>query len=208
MSETGYHLIVIAVAAYAVIKGFKSGFTGQISGILGFAFGTVCAHVFEPEAEALFRTVLPGIRNAVGSAFIYSVLASVSVYCLVYMVFKLFTKVLRKAMQVFYVGMLDAIMGSMFCLLKYMTVVSIAYNLILCVNPSSTLLKYANADDGNVVEAVVLLAPGLLGCGDVCDLAHLLQIRDAKSISCNLTPSPRVITDIVAVQDKAVKKTS
>lgn len=195
MSGTGYHIIVIAVAAYAVIKGFKSGFTGQISGILGFAFGTVCAHVFEPEAESLIRAILPGIRHSAVSAFIYSVLASVSVYCVVYMLFKIFTKVLKSAMQVFYVGMLDSIMGSMFCLLKYMVVVSIAYNLILCINPGSSLLKYANADDGNVVEAVVLLAPGLLGCGDVGDLAHLLQIRDAKSISCNLTTTPLVITD-------------
>ncbi len=200
MSETGYHIIVIAVAAYAVIKGFKSGFTGQISGILGFAFGTVCAHVFESEAESILRSLLPGIRNSVGSAFIYSVLASVAVYCIVYTIIKFFTRVLRKAMQVFYVGMLDAIMGAVFCLFKYMLVVSIAYNLILCINPSSSLLKYASADDGNVVEAVVLLAPGLLGCGSVEDLAHLLQIRDAKSISCavgtpdcNISPSPLVI---------------
>lgn len=202
MIETVYHIIVIAVAAYAVIKGFQKGFTGQISGILGFAFGTVCAHVFEPEAEALFRSIFPGIRNAVGSAFIYSVLSAVSVYCLVYLAFKIFTKVLRSAMQVFYVGMLDAIMGAMFCLLKYMVIVSIAYNLILCINPSSTLLKYASADDGNVVEAVVLLAPGLLGCGSVYDLAHLLQIRDAKSISCILTPSDANLSPSTLVINK------
>lgn len=195
MTETGYHLIVIIVAAFAVIKGFRTGFTGQISGILGFAFGAVCAHVFEPDAEELFRSLFPGIRHAVGSAFIYSVLASVSVYCLVFICFRLFTKVLRAAMQVFYVGMLDAIFGAGFCLLKYMLVVSIIYNLILCVNPYSSLLKATSADDGNVVEAVVLLAPAILGCGDALDLSHLIQLREAKKISCNISVQPLVIKE-------------
>ncbi len=194
MSEAGYHLIVIAVAAFAVIKGFKRGFTGQISGILGFAFGTVCAHVFEANAEAVFRSLLPWVRHAVGAAFIYNLLASVTIYGLVYLLFKLFTKVLRAAMQVFYVGMLDAILGAFFCLLKYMLVVSIVYNFLLCINPSSPLMKYATADDGNVVESVVMLAPGLLGCGSVYDLTHLIQLKEAKKISYNLFPSPLVIT--------------
>ena len=195
MSETGYHLIVIMVAAYAVIKGFRIGFTGQISGVLGFAFGTVCAHVFEADAEEIFRSLLPGVRRAAGGAFIYSVLSSVSIYCIVYVTFKTFTQVLRSAMQVFYVGMLDSILGGIFSLVKYMLMLSIVYNLLLCVNPTSPLLKYANADDGNVVESVMLLAPGLLGCGSVHDLAHLLQLREAKKISHNITPMPLVITE-------------
>lgn len=139
------------------------------------------------------RTILPGIQGHLGSAFIYSVLAAVMVYVIVYMAFRIFTKVLRSAMQVFYVGMLDSLLGSAFCLIKYMLFISIIYNLILCVNPSSPLMKYANADDGNVVECVILLAPGLLGCGSVEDLSHLIQLKEAKKISCNLTPSPDVI---------------
>lgn len=194
MSETGYHIIVLAVAAFSVIKGFKRGFTGQISGILGFAFGTVCAHVFESDVEAVLRAILPGVRQSAGGAFIYSVLSSVIVYGLVYTAFKMFTKVLRSAMQVFYVGMLDAILGAMFSLLKYMLLLSIVYNLLLCINPKSPLLKYASADDGNIVESVVLLAPGLLGCGSVHDLSHLIQLREAKKISCNITSVPLVIT--------------
>lgn len=194
MSETGYHIIVLAVAAFSVIRGFKRGFTGQISGILGFAFGTVCAHVFEADVETALRAILPGVRHSAGGAFIYSVLSSVIVYGLVYTAFKMFTKVLRSAMQVFYVGMLDAILGAMFSLLKYMLLLSIVYNLVLCINPKSPLLKYASADDGNVVETVVLLAPGLLGCGSVHDLAHLIQLREAKKISCNITSVPLVIT--------------
>lgn len=193
MGDAIYHIIVIAVAGIAVIKGFRSGFTGQVSGILGFAFGTVCAHVFDSEAEAVVRSLLPELRTAPGAAFIYSVISAVAVYVAVYLMFRMFTKVLRSAMQVFYVGMLDSLLGSAFCLMKYMLLVSIVYNLILCVNPSSSLLRYASADDGNVVECVMLLAPGLLGCGSVTDLAHILQLKEAKKISCNINPEAGVI---------------
>lgn len=193
MNDAVYHIIVIAAAAIAVISGFRRGFTGQVSGILGFAFGTVCAHVFAPQSEALVRSILPGIQGHTGSAFIYSVLSAALVYTVVYLLFKMLTKVLRSAMQVFCVGMLDSLLGAAFCLLKYMLFISIVYNLILCVNPQSSLMKYAEADDGNVVEAVLYLAPGMLGCGSVDDLYHLLQLREAKKISRNILPPDNVI---------------
>lgn len=193
MSEAIYHIIVMGVAVIAVIKGFRVGFTGQVSGVLGFAFGTVCTHVFDSQAEEIVRMCLPWIQDRAGSAFIYSVLSAAIVYVSVYLIFRLLTRVLRSAMQVFYVGMLDSLLGAGFCLMKYMLMLSILYNLILCLNPTSRLLRYANADDGNVVECVMLIAPGLLGCGSVEDLSHLLQLREAKKISYNLNSRPSVI---------------
>lgn len=193
MSEAAYHIVVIVVGAVAVIKGFHSGFTGQISGVLGFAFGTVCTHVFSDQAEAATRWLLPGIEGHVGAGFIYSVISAALVYIVVYLLFKMLTRVLKSAMQVFYVGMLDKLLGSAFCLTKYMLLLSIVYNLIVCVNPSSQLMKYATSDDGNVVECVMLLAPGLLGCHSFEDLSHLLQLREAKKISHNINNNPSVI---------------
>lgn len=193
MSEAAYHIVVIAVAAVAVIKGFHSGFTGQISGVLGFAFGTVCTHVFSDEAEAVTRWLLPGFEGHVGAGFVYSVISAAMVYVVVYLLFKALTGVLRSAMQVFYVGMLDKLLGAAFCLAKYMLLLSIVYNLIVCVNPSSQLMKYATSDDGNVVECVMLLAPGLLGCHSIEDFSHLLQLREAKKISHNINSNPSVI---------------
>ena len=193
MSEAAYHIVVIVVAVVAVIKGFHSGFTGQISGVLGFAFGTVCTHVFSEEAEAAIRWLLPGIAGHVGAGFIYSVMSAALVYVVVYLLFKVLTRVLKSAMQVFYVGMLDKLLGAAFCLAKYMLLLSIVYNLIVCVNPSSQLMRYATADDGNVVECVMLLGPGLLGCHSIEDFSHLLQLREAKKISHNINNNPSVI---------------
>ncbi|MBD5358439.1 MAG: CvpA family protein [Bacteroides sp.] len=194
MSEATYHIIVIVVAAVAVIKGFHSGFTGQVSGVLGFAFGTVCTHVFGEQAESILRFILPFIKGNAGALFIYSVISSTLVYSGVYSFFRMLTRVLRSAMQVFYVGMLDKLLGAAFCMAKYMLALSIIYNLIVCVYPSSKLMKYATCDDGNLVECVMLLAPELLGCHSIDDLYHLLQLRDAKKISHNINNNPNVIT--------------
>lgn len=201
MSDAIYHIIVMAVAGIAVVSGFRKGFTGQVTGVLGFAFGTVCAHVFEPQVEEMLRSLFPGIRTSIGAAFIYSMLSAALVYLAVYFLFRTLTKVLKSAMQVFYVGMLDSLMGSAFCLVKYMLLLSIFYNLILCVNPESRLLRYASADDGNVVEVVMLIAPGLLGCGSCEDLWHLIQLREAKKISCNIIGESDVITIEPAAND-------
>ena len=193
MEDGFYHILILVVSTVAVISGFRKGFTGQVSGILGLAFGVVCARVFEQPSEEFFRALLPGISNSPFSEFIYSVISAATVYVIVYLVFRIFTAILRSALQIFYVGMLNRIMGSFFCLLKYLMFLSLFYNLILCVHPDSTLLRYARADDGNMVDEVTMLAPALLGCMGVDDLSHLWQLNEAKKISCNINRASDVI---------------
>lgn len=193
MSDAAYHIIALAVGIVALMKGYGSGFTGQVSGILGFAFGAVCCHVFSEEVEEALKWAVPGVMDIPGHTFIYSVLAVVLIYTVVFLLFRMLTGVLRSAMQVFGLGLLDRIFGAGFCLLKYMVFLSLVYNVIVCLNPRSPLMKYANADDGNIVECVMLLAPELLGCYSFEDLAHILQLREARRISCNQDSSDSVI---------------
>ena len=188
-----YQIIVLAVAAFAVVRGFRKGFTGQICGVLGLAFGAVCSIIFSPEVAAILKSIVPNLTSFPFPPFIYSVVAASLIYSCVYAAFKAFTKILQKALRVFRVGMLDRLAGSAFCILKYMLALSIVYNIILCINPNSPLLNYSKADDGNMVQSVLLLAPGLLGCISADDLAHAMQLLDAKKISCNFHISPDVI---------------
>ncbi len=183
MSDLAYHIIVVAVAAVAVVRGFREGLTGQVCGVLGFAFGVVSARVFGGEAEGALRAMMPGLDGHIWSGFVYSQLACCCVYIVVYLLFRLLTGALKSAMSVFEIGILDSVFGSVFCLLKYMVIVSVAFNLLICVNPESRLVDYTEASDGNVVEAVVMLAPSLIGSLDADDLAHRLQLEAARKIS-------------------------
>lgn len=192
MSEVLFHTVIIALAIIAAVRGFYKGLSGQVPDILGFAFGLVSARILAPAVEEGLRNALPFISGSEASAFTYSLLASASVFCAVFLIFKFITSIIGNALSMFGTGILNSLFGAAFCILKYMLFVSIAFNLILCVSPRSKLMDYARADDGNAVECVMLLGPSLLGCGDCLDLAHLLQLRDARKISHNILKEPYV----------------
>lgn len=194
MSEAIFHLIVIMVAAYALIRGFRQRFTGQLASLLGIAFGAVSARVFMIPVMAWLMEQFPGFRAQVGAPFIYSVFAVSIVYVASYLLFSLLSKILRSAMSVLNTGILDCIFGSFLSMTKYLLALSIAYNLMVCFNTSLPLVKYAEDSDGNVVEGVMLICPAFLGSYSVDYLAHLLQLQEAKKISYNLLPSQNVIT--------------
>ncbi|MDE6443901.1 MAG: CvpA family protein [Muribaculaceae bacterium] len=205
MSDAAYHIIALTVVAVALFKGYSSGFTGQVSGVLGFAFGAVCSHVFSDDVEGFIRWLVPSIGHVPGNTFIYSVLAVTVIYIGVYVIFRMLTGVLRSAMQVFGLGLLDRLLGAGFCVVKYLLLLSIVYNVIVCINPHSPLMKYANADDGNIVEGVMLLAPEFLGCYSFTDLAHILQLREARKISVNHRVYPCVINSEAGLPDNIIK---
>lgn len=188
-----YQVIVLIVAAYALMKGFRRGIAGQICGVMGMAFAIVCSYLFSGEVAENLRMVFPKTGNYPFPSFLYSIVASALIYTFVYYCFKIFTRILRNAMRIFRLGMLDKLAGAAFSLFKYMLGLSLIYNLILCVKPDSPLMQYSRADDGNMVASVLMLAPDILGSLSVEDLSHAMQLLDAKKISCNFKSSNSVI---------------
>lgn len=177
-----YHIIPLFVAAYALVRGYRKGIIKQIPKFIGFCFGIVCAHLFSPPVDEALRVLMPSIGTRVEGDYIYSVLATGVVYLFVYGVLDTCTRFLnlifRKRPEI-----LGSIAGSLFCLIRYMLLLSVFYNLWLGMRPNSELLRYAKADDGNITELVMLISPAILGGKSVEDLAHTLQLEEAKSIS-------------------------
>lgn len=204
MHAVGYHLIAIAVAAYAVVSGFRRGFIGQLAPLLGLAFGVVCAHVFgRPAAEAV-ATAMPWLGDSVSGPFACSLLGASAVFGAVYALSLTAAPLLRSVMAVVPAGILNAIFGALFMLLQQMTLLSLAFNLILCVSPQSSLLKCVTDSDGNIVEGVVMLAPEMFGCMSAAELAHAIQLREARKISCNFGDRRRVIVKQTADGSQAI----
>lgn len=183
MSDAIYHILVLFVAALGLIHGYKDGLTGQISGVLGLAFGVVGCRVFLPLLTPELEAAMPVTAQRLGGPLLIEMLAASIIYVSTYVVFKATTLVLKRAMTYFDGGMLNGLIGSAFCVVKYMMFVSIAYNLLADYNPDLQLLKYATDRDGNVVEAVMILAPAAFGTHDCDDMAHIKQMEEAKSIS-------------------------
>lgn len=195
ISEVGYHLVVLFVGLQALVRGFRRGLTRQVCALLGFGFGVVCAHIFADDGQRLARAVLPSIAPHPASGFIYSLMTATGIYLLVFTCFRWLTGVLDKALKVLDKGIFNSLLGSGFNCTKTLLGLSLAYNSVVGVYPSSRLMHYASASDGNLVEAVMRMAPSLLGCMSFEDLAHTLQLREARKISQNLLPAPIVPND-------------
>lgn len=184
MHSVVYHLAVIAIAAIGVVRGYRKGFTGMLSTAIGLAFGIVCARLFCDPVQAWLEETFPERAMAFGSEFLFSMAASGGIFCVVTLLMQSLTRLLNVSLSAFSSGVLNSLMGTLLCVVKYLLFMSVAYNLIADWNPrESQLLRYATYHDGNVVEAVMKMAPATLGLPGVEELAHRVQLEEAKKIS-------------------------
>lgn len=185
-------IVVCAVALVAAVRGWNRGFTGQVCSVLGFAFGSVCAHVFADAVAADFLLDFTS-GSSVSSRFVTGFLSAAAVYVAVYGFCTVMTGVIRKAMQVFDAGIIDSLFGALFGIFNGMLWLSFILNLLLCLSPEGPLLKFCASGDANAPESVLMLAPAVIGSPDAEDLHHAVQLRDARKISENTRMAAGVV---------------
>lgn len=178
-----YSFIAIIVVFFGITRGYRKGFIRQVPLLIGFCFGVICARIFAAPVEEGLHNILPSIARRPENAYIYSILARGLIYIVVYEIFSFCTGFLKLLFKVFNSGILDSIAGSFFALLRYMLMLSICYNFLICRDSGSQLINYAKSDDGNIVEGVLLIASDILGGYSVDDCTHILQLEEAKTIS-------------------------
>lgn len=185
MPEFIYHIVIFAVATLAILRGFRLRLSRQIPSLIGFTFGGICSHIFMDPATTiaieLFHIPTGGLRGL----YLASNIAGAVVFAIAYYAFKICTYLIGLLMRNHPGDLLDNIAGSFFCMLKYLMLLSVIYNMILGIgmSPKSTLFKYADQDDANVVREVMLISPGILGSESITDLSHRIQLHEASKIS-------------------------
>ncbi|MCH5225731.1 MAG: CvpA family protein [Muribaculaceae bacterium] len=182
MANMLYLVLVIVVALYSLASGFRRGITRQLGSLLGFAFGAVASRVITP-ALSDFGWGAQMSQASEFAHFTSNLLCASLVYGIVYALFMLLNPIIRSAMSVFNVGMFNRLVGAFFTMVKNLLWISILLNLYLCLSPGSDLMRYEEANDGNLVAAVMGMTHGILGCYDAEDFAHFYQLREAKRIS-------------------------
>ena len=183
MTDALFHIIAIIVAVLGVVRGYRRGLTGMVTSVFGLAFGVVCAHIFCDGAAEVVTDVLPsGLADRSGYYLTSNIGAGV-VYLLIYYIFRSITKVIRQALESDGSGLLNSLTGAFFCVSNYLLMLSIAYNVGVGLNPSSQLMRHGRADDGNIIEAVMWIAPAALGSESFSEFALEEQLRHARTIS-------------------------
>lgn len=183
MVDALLHLAVIVMAVVGIFRGYREGFTGQIISILGLSVGAVASNAFGDDATLWIYDTFSQGANSPSTTFLDNFLGHTLVFSVLYVIFALIGKVLKSFMGYFGIDVLNGIAGAFFGAFKYLFVLSIVYNFAGGMFPTSRLMKFAGSDDGNLVELVMLIAPRVMGSLDCEDYHHLIQLKEAKTIS-------------------------
>lgn len=183
MGEAIYHILVIAVALVAIMRGFRRGLTRQVSGVLGFVFGIVAARSLAPDFMIWLEGWMPRFYHPVAKTFFFSTLSYGLIWCAFMLAFSMLTGILNIVLGYIPVGIMNSIGGAVFTLLKYLMFLSLLFDLALCRPFDSPLMHCARHDDGNLVDGVIRLAPALLGSMSAEEYVLKVQLWEARSIS-------------------------
>ena len=178
-----YHIIVIALAAWGILSGFRKGLVRQFGSVIAVAFGIVLTIVLAPDFYPSVDDWLPGFIDGFKRDFIVKTLSCTIIYVLVTGLFELIALPVGKLMKIVNTGMVNSIAGALFRTFQYLMLLSLLYNLIIDFHPTGPMTRISRYHDGNVVEGVIKIAPAILGFPDGEEVAHFQQLEDAKKIS-------------------------
>lgn len=188
MSELGfangaYHIIVIIVAVWGILTGYRKGLLRQTGGVLGVAFGIVAARSLAPEFLPMVDHWLPPLITGFKRDFLLQTLTVGMIYLVSYSFVQACCIPINKLMIFLGGGIINKLAGAVFRTFKYLLMISILYNIIIDICPDTGLAKSSRLHDGNVVEGVIQIAPAVLGFPGGEEVAFRQQLEDAKKIS-------------------------
>ena len=147
-------ILVVFVASLAI--GFKKGIIVQVGSLGGILFGVVLCR--------LLGTRLTGvIAGADVPGYIDSVLANIILFVGGFLSVKIVAHFCKQLTHALALGGLDRLAGALFGLFQWMLVLSILLNLWVTVKPGTDFLAMSTLGNGHAIEAVMGLAPAVLG---------------------------------------------
>ena len=170
-----YHFILLIVAAVAIFIGYRKGLINQLAGIVGMILGVISVHLFSDSVEPIIREQFPSFQGGFLEDYTYSVVTACVIFLAVYAVMQLLSFVFKHILGALNLGILNSLLGVVFCVFKFMVVMSVLYNIIISIDTDSSLVDYCNADDGNVVGVVMGIAPAILDIDSADDLLYMKQ---------------------------------
>lgn len=137
-------IILSIPLAFGLIKGLWKGFVQEITSIVALVAGIIVAYFFssllQPYVKALFEV---STKNS-------EIIAFVAAFAGVYILVSLLGKMISKLLDFIALGSIDHILGGVFGLLKYVTIICIVLALINLLPPENLPNWYKN-EEGSVL---------------------------------------------------------
>lgn len=151
-----FTLFILIVVLAAGALGWTKGFIGQISQLIGIILAIAACRIFGDYVTGLIAG-----HNA-NDTVIYTVIAYTLLFLAVYIIVWLIAKMLLSAIHVLHVGILNRIGGAIFCICKWMILVSLVLNVYAALVPDTALSA------SRLYNKTLAFAPWILGS----DTAH------------------------------------
>lgn len=159
---TTLDIILLIVFVVSVALGFRKGMIVQAGSLGGILLGVLLCHIFGDRCAAM----IAGAGEA--PTYVDCVLANIIMFVVGYLSVRAVAHFCKQLTHALALGGLDRLGGAVFSLFQWMLVLSILLNLWQMVKPSTNFLAMSTLGNGHAIEAVMGLAPGLLGWAVGC----------------------------------------
>ncbi|MCM1517544.1 MAG: CvpA family protein [Pseudoflavonifractor sp.] len=157
-------IVILIVFAGAVIVGLRKGMIAQLGSLAAVILGIVACRLWGGDAARIAASLIPELTtDSETSGYAASVVGNVTLFVIVYLSVKLLASLVRNVTHALMLGVIDRVLGVLFCLFKWFLVLSIVLNLWDALFPSSGLLSSSRLGDGLAMRTVLNLAPKVFG---------------------------------------------
>lgn len=165
---TALDLLLIVVFVISVIYGVRRGVILQLGAVGGIVIGIVACRVITP---LLCEWLLHVDADADSQgAYVDTVIVNIVVFMVAYFGTRLVSRALNNAVRVLHLKPIDRICGAIFSLFEWMLGLSLLLNVANVIMPGAHIPERSKLSGGRAIEAVMDLAPDILGGITVSDL--------------------------------------
>ncbi len=153
-------IAILVVLGASLIYGLYKGIISQLASLGGVVLGIVACRLFAKDMGPLVIQTFPNTFTNETSA---AIAGTVILFLLVFFTVGAFASLARKLTHTFLMGWLDHLLGGLFCVFKWLLVMSILLNVWYMINPNSGIFTNSHLMAGKLLPWIIKLAPDLLG---------------------------------------------
>jgi uncharacterized membrane protein required for colicin V production len=154
-------IIILMVFVGSVAYGFYKGVLLQVASVGGILLGIVLCQVAGGRLAGVIAG--DGAADGGGPTYVDVVLANVILFVGAWICVKIVAHFCKKLSHAMMLGGVDRLLGALFCMFKWMLVLSLLLNVWAVVKPSTNFAVLSTIGNGHAIELIVKLAPTMLG---------------------------------------------
>ncbi len=153
-------IIILVVIAGATIYGLYRGLIKQLSSLAAIACGVMGCRLFGDDVSLLAMPLMPDTLN---NPTIANFISIAILFILIYLTVELIASLLHSLSHALMLGWLDHLLGTVFCLFKWLLILSIILNVWQLVSPQNPIFSNSTLMDGEMLPGIMNIAPMLFG---------------------------------------------